>query len=51
MMNKVSGEVVYLESKLEESNPIRGDSPSGGRELLKEHKAAINSLQSIIYVS
>lgn len=51
MMNKVSGEVVYLESKMEESNAIKGDSPSGGRELLKEHKAVINSLQNIIYVS
>lgn len=44
LMNKVSGEVVYLESKMKESNPRRGDSASGGRQTLKEHKAAVNSL-------
>jgi len=50
MMNKVSGELVYLESKIEENNPIKGDSPSGGRQLLKEHKTVANSLQNIISV-
>lgn len=46
MMNKVSGEIVYLESDL-----IKGDSPSGGRQLLKEHDALGHSLQIIIYVN
>lgn len=47
MMNKVSGEIVYLESDL-----TKGDSPSGGRQLLKEHDAlGGNSLQIIIYVN
>lgn len=50
MINKVSGEFVYLESKMKESSPIKGGNPTGERWLLKVHKAVINSLQNNIYV-
>lgn len=50
-MNKVSGEVVYLESKMEENSPIKGDSPSRGRQMLKERTAGSDSLWNVIYLS